>query len=285
MITDIIELNNFIVLIETSVGNEPEVATCRLDDDVVGIAFYASGEVKLEIVGDDDGATLQNRKGVATSFYGNRNVKFVHNIANTEPLRSVSVFSTIRNIQQQPQQERELYTQYLNPLIQPSSSFEVGPTVSMNPEMQTAILKIFNTRYENTARLLFLKSQVTELLSHYFGLLSSEDQPAISHADLEKIQLAREIITQSMDKPPSLNELSRLIGLNSNKLKRNFKELFGVPVFKYLQNERLQKAHQLLSLGEMTVQEVAWFVGYESVSSFSNAFLKKYGFRPSNVKG
>ena len=87
-----------------------------------------------------------------------------------------------------------------------------------------------------------------------------------------------------MDSPPSLSELSRQIGLNSFKLKKHFKELFGVPVFKYLQNERLNRANELLRREDLTVQEVAWDVGYDSLSSFSNAFTKKFGYRPSEVR-
>jgi transcriptional regulator GlxA family with amidase domain len=75
-----------------------------------------------------------------------------------------------------------------------------------------------------------------------------------------------------------------MIGLNSNKLKRNFKELFGIPVFKFLQEERLKKAYELLSASELGVQETAWYVGYESISSFSNAFQKKFGVRPNELK-
>ncbi|MEM6831573.1 MAG: helix-turn-helix transcriptional regulator, partial [Bacteroidota bacterium] len=65
---------------------------------------------------------------------------------------------------------------------------------------------------------------------------------------------------------------------------KDFKALFGVPVFKYLQNERLTKAHKLLQTGNVTIQEAAWQVGYDSLSSFSNAFNEKYGFRPSSVR-
>ncbi|MNR50558.1 Regulatory protein PchR [compost metagenome] len=85
-------------------------------------------------------------------------------------------------------------------------------------------------------------------------------------------------------KPPTISELSRLIGLNSTKLKKNFKELFGIPIYKYIHEERLNKAYELLSQTEKTVQEAAWEVGYESLSSFSNAFQKKFGSRPNEVK-
>lgn len=78
-------------------------------------------------------------------------------------------------------------------------------------------------------------------------------------------------------------KLSRQIGLNTFKLKKNFKEVFGVPVFKYVQQIRLEKAHQLIKTKQLSVQEVAWDVGYESISSFSNAFAKKYGYRPSEL--
>jgi AraC family transcriptional regulator, transcriptional activator of the genes for pyochelin and ferripyochelin receptors len=95
---------------------------------------------------------------------------------------------------------------------------------------------------------------------------------------------AKEILSNNLDAPPSLSELSKKIGLNSFKLKKNFKELFGVPVFKYLQNQRMEKAYELLQGGNVTIQEAAWNVGYDSLSSFSNAFSKKYGFRPSEIK-
>ena len=65
--------------------------------------------------------------------------------------------------------------------------------------------------------------------------------------------------------------------------KTEFKAQFGVPVFKYLQNERLKKAHSLIKNQQKTIQEAAWAVGYESLGSFSNAFEKKFGYRPSQV--
>ena len=100
----------------------------------------------------------------------------------------------------------------------------------------------------------------------------------------EKLYEAKEILSNNLDTPPSLNELSKIIGLNTFKLKKDFKELFGVPVFKYLQNERMNKAHDLIRTNEATVQEAAWHVGYDSLSSFSNAFTKKFGFRPSEIR-
>ena len=123
------------------------------------------------------------------------------------------------------------------------------------------------------------------LLSHFLAIVSQIDiRSEIKNPERQKLYQAKEILSNNIEAPPSLNELSKLIGLNSFKLKKNFIELFGVPVFKFLQHERLNKAHELLMHRNLSIQEVAGLVGYESISSFSSAFLKKFGLRPSEIK-
>jgi AraC family transcriptional activator of pyochelin receptor len=272
MITNLIELSEFVVLIEESDEQEITFSECYFEKDTVGISFYGSGEVELDVNADDKAEKLLNKRGTAISFSGNNRTKFLHTISNIEPLRSISIFCLIENLKKLPHPERDVYENGLKSLLKSESSFEVGPITYMTPEMINIISKIFQNKYEGTAKVLFLKSQVSELLAHFFSLVTAPVKANENKEDTKKIMLAKDIITNNMEKPPSLNELSMLIGMNSNKLKKNFKEMFGIPVFKYLQEERLTKAHSLLRQGEMTVQEVAWFVGYESLSSFSNAF-------------
>jgi AraC family transcriptional regulator, transcriptional activator of the genes for pyochelin and ferripyochelin receptors len=47
-----------------------------------------------------------------------------------------------------------------------------------------------------------------------------------------------------------------------------------------LHDYRLEKARQLLALGEMKVEEVALRVGFDSRSYFASAFRKKFGLNP-----
>jgi len=283
MTTDIVEINNFIVLIEQSNDTKTTFERCNLDDQVLGFSFYGSGNVELTISFGKKVKVVNNSSGIATSFYGNKNVEFTHKISHEKPLQSVSVFSTLNNLNKLPKQEKEIYTNYLKPLLNPKDDYVEGPSFYLTPEMQNAVSKIFNTKYTGTLRKLFLQSQITELLAHFFAHLSKDKKETIKRSEKEKLHNAKEIISNNIAAPPTLSELSKMIGLNNNKLKKNFKGLFGVPVFKYLQNERLTKAHELLYDNEMNIQEVSWFVGYESLSSFSNAFLKRFGYRPSEV--
>lgn len=285
MTRDVLEINNFIVLIEQSIAQETIVEQCGFDEQVIGFSFYGSGNVELAINYEDKTQHYNNTKGIALSFSANNKVKFVHNISNTKPLQCVCVVSSIKNILKLPAQEVEVFSKSLNSLVNPDAPYVEGPIFYMSPEMLTAVDKIFNTSYTGTTRMMFIRSQVMELLAHFFANISSiKLDTDIPDSDRDKLYQAKEILTNNMDAPPSLSELSKLIGLNSFKLKKNFKALFGVPVFKYLQSQRLDKAHALLSNTDMSIQEVAEVVGYESMSSFSSAFLGRFGVRPSEIK-
>ena len=188
------------------------------------------------------------------------------------------------NLKKLPNEEGELFSQMLDQLVNPSDHYVQGPKFYMTPEMQSIVEQIFHNTYEGKTKMMFFRSQITALLSHFFGQLAAMEKQPVKQSEREKLFQAKEILSNNLEDPPSLSELSKQIGLNSFKLKKNFKELFGVPVFKYLQNERMVKAHELLRNQEATVQEAAWHVCYDSLSSFSNAFAKKYGFRPSEIR-
>lgn len=284
MTRDIIDINDFTILVEESNSQAVTTDSCTFDEPVIAVAFYGSGNVDLTVEYGKKRKEFSHTKGIALSFYADEQVAFAHRISASKPLQCIVVATAVRNLQKLPNNEGEIFAQLLNQLVNPSDHYVEGPQFYMTPEMQNAVEQVFNIRYQGKTKMMFFRSQMTALLSHFFGQLSEMKPEVIKEEEREKLNQVREILSGNLENPPSLTELSRLIGLNSFKLKKNFKELFGVPVFKYLQNERLMKAHELLRNSDVTIQEAAWHVGYDSLSSFSNAFSKKYGFRPSEIK-
>ena len=284
MTRDIIDINDFTVLIEESTANETTIDSCTFDEPVIAVAFYGSGNVDLSVKYGKKQKDFSHTKGLALSFYANEQVEFIHTVSATKPLECIVIATALRNLQKLPNEEGEIFSQLLQQLVDPIDHYVEGPQFYMTPEMKVAVDQVFNIQYEGKTKMMFFRSQMTALLSHFFGQLSDMKEEVIKEAEREKLYQAKEILLSNLETPPSLSELSKQIGLNSFKLKKNFKELFGVPVFKYLQNERLTKSYELLSKGDVTIQEAAWHVGYDSLSSFSNAFAKKFGFRPSEIK-
>lgn len=284
MTRDIININDFIILVEEASSTEPTVDTCTFDEPVIAVALYGSGNVDLNVNYNNSNRQYSHTKGLALSFYADEKVAFRHAVSVEKPLECIVIATSPRNLKALPQEEGELFAEMLQELVHPSDHYVEGPRFYMPPSMQQAVDQVFHNNFSGKTRMMFFRSQVTTLLAHYFGELANVPEDSIPANEREKLEMARSILLNQMDSPPSLSEISKQIGLNTFKLKKNFKELFGAPVFKYLQNERLNKAHELLRSRDVSIQEAAWQVGYDSLSSFSNAFTKKFGMRPSEIR-
>ncbi len=101
--------------------------------------------------------------------------------------------------------------------------------------------------------------------------------------DRERLLFARDYLIKHIENPPSLPELSRLAGINEFKLKNGFKELFGLPVFAWLADYRLETARTELLKNERTITEIAFELGFSSPQHFSMAFKKKFGVPPGQI--
>ena len=284
MTRDTININDFIILVEEAQTDKVVIDSCRFEEPLIAVALYGSGNVHLSMNFGEEKKQYEHTKGLALSFYADETVECVHTVSSEKPLQCLVIATAPRNLQKLPNGEGELFTDLLKQLVNPTAPYVEGPRFFMTPEMQHIVQNIFNNQYEGKAKMMFFRSQITALLSHFFWQLSTMQDSAINSVERKKLLQAKEILSDNLDAPPSLTELSKQIGLNTFTLKKEFKELFGVPVFKYLQNERMTKAHELISSKSATVQEAAWHVGYDSLSSFSNAFTKKFGFRPSEIK-
>lgn len=284
MTRDIIDINDFTILVETADSDKVIKDACSFDEPVIAVAFYGSGNVDLQMQYVGKTRDFSYTKGLALSFYADEKVICEHTVAANKPLECIVIATATRNLENLPNQEGEIFSDMLNELVNPSDHYVEGPSFFMNPEMQQIVDSVFSNTYHGKTKMMFFRSQMTSLLSHFFGQLAEAPSKSVNNTQREKLEMARAILADNLDNPPSLSELSRLIGLNTYNLKKDFKEMFGLPVFKYLQNQRLTTAHDLIRKNEATVQEAAWQVGYDSLSSFSNAFAKKFGYRPSQVK-
>lgn len=82
----------------------------------------------------------------------------------------------------------------------------------------------------------------------------------------------------------TLESVGTAMGFAERTLSRLFLASLDVSFFQYLKLVRMTKAMQKLLETELTVSEIAYEVGYDSISSFSNTFLKMTGQRPSTFK-
>ncbi|TIH12829.1 AraC family transcriptional regulator [Marinifilum sp. JC120] len=159
-----------------------------------------------------------------------------------------------------------------------------------NPAKQHLLTQIIQCQYEGGLRKLFLESKVMDLLSiqlHDYIKSETNTHPAsqpLRPDDVERIREASNFLISDLENPPSLRELAIHVGINERKLKNGFRQVYDTSVFGYFREFRMQKAYELLQQGNQNVTEVAYVIGYQNLSHFSNAFRKRFGLLPKHFQ-
>jgi AraC-like DNA-binding protein len=154
----------------------------------------------------------------------------------------------------------------------------------ISPSMAIVLNQMFHYNLNPSIKNLYYKGKGYELLSLFFN--RNEDPNAeqcpflIDEENILKIKKAKDVIIANMAEPPSLEELSNLVGLNLKKLKMGFKQIYGDTVYGFLFEHKMNYARQLLDSGSYNVNEVGLKIGYSTGSHFIAAFKKKFGTTP-----
>lgn len=158
----------------------------------------------------------------------------------------------------------------------------------INIPIQHVINQIINNQYSKGMQELFLLSKSIELLVLSAETCMNAENRAETYiktkGDKEKIIAARDLINEKLKEPPSLSQISQLVGLNEYKLKKGFKEVFATTVFGYLNDQRLGLALNNLRDTQKTAAEIAYELGYATPQHFNNAFRKRFGITPNSVR-
>lgn len=88
---------------------------------------------------------------------------------------------------------------------------------------------------------------------------------------------------QELGKAPSLTELAKLCNLSVRQLSRGFRVSRGCSIGHYVEQSRVEQAKRLLISGN-SVKEVAYSLGFASLSSFSYAFRRATGACPRQFR-
>jgi AraC-like DNA-binding protein len=177
----------------------------------------------------------------------------------------------------------------LQPLIRRSDQQYYERHGKTTSAMQMVLQQLLDCQYQGNTKRVYLESKVWELMVlvvDQFLESQTETQTVdttskmLNTEDIERIHYASEILLAQLDQPPSLMELARMVGINDNKLKVGFKQVFNTTVFGYLHDCRMERSRQMLADGQLTVTEAAKAVGFANRGYFAASFRRKFGVNP-----
>lgn len=100
------------------------------------------------------------------------------------------------------------------------------------------------------------------------------------HSQVQQIKQIKEYLLNHLDNPPTLSQIAKMFNINIQHLKTRFKSVYGMPVYGFVLNAKLEQAHYLLYQHQYSVKEAACAVGYHNTSQFISAYKKKYHNTP-----
>jgi two-component system, response regulator YesN len=135
----------------------------------------------------------------------------------------------------------------------------------------------FTYKIEETNQLSVLQNLAKEMVIEYCDLVMSSSLSKYSKV----IQKVIEYLVTHYNQPLNINELANSCLTHPSHLSRKFNQETGLSITAYLQKVRINKAKYLLGNETMSIEEIAWLVGYEDSSYFSRVFKKETGLTPS----
>lgn len=157
------------------------------------------------------------------------------------------------------------------------------------PAIHKCVSDLMNCTYNGAMKRLYMESKAMEFIALFgesdgYGIVG--ENHFLRRDDISKLNLARDLVVHHFEQPMSIQELSRKVRLNEFKLKKGFRELFGMTIFELVRKQRMEKALWYMEVERLNVGETAVAVGYSNVSNFTTNFRKHYGCNPGEyLKG
>jgi len=103
-------------------------------------------------------------------------------------------------------------------------------------------------------------------------------------AEPRDIWKARRFIEEHAHEQLSLGRVASAVGINATHLSEKFKHVTGIKFVDYVARTRFEKARELLEDVDLRISEVAFTVGFQSLSQFNRVFKILSGKSPSEYR-
>jgi AraC-like DNA-binding protein len=149
-------------------------------------------------------------------------------------------------------------------------------------ELHDRVLQLTNYNFDKLHDKLKLEGLIYEVMSYVVESFK-DSNPKLDRNYFKAMDDFCKVILEEPFSPPSKTILAQNIGMSESQFYKVFKSIYGISPNQFMIDNKLLAARTLLETEDISVKEVAFRCGYESVSSFSRVFKKRFGFRPGEI--
>ena len=167
-----------------------------------------------------------------------------------------------------------------------AENFNIEPLDSKYRQWMRTVLEVDEN---HPLRSTVIQNRIMLMVERFFThLYDKMHNPAfripLSQEDINRVMQIESILTKDIfQQAPSIQQLAKMVSISESKLKKDFKTMYGSPIYEYYQKARMQAAQEKLLTRRFSVKEVAMELGYSNLSNFTIAFKKEFGVLPSQL--
>ena len=157
--------------------------------------------------------------------------------------------------------------------------FDLPCAESIKEQIYEMIYACRNNQLPNEIR---LSEKLYALLISFLDGSSDENHTGMS--DDERIEAAMHFIERNYELNISLEDAAQYVNMSKYHFSRLFKKSCGYSPYDFLILPRLTRAKFLLKTTDLPIKVIAQNVGYQSVTTFTNAFTERVGISPTRFR-
>jgi AraC-like DNA-binding protein/ligand-binding sensor protein len=133
------------------------------------------------------------------------------------------------------------------------------------------------SQYAGVVRLLVIFGKHLSLVANQIALREADSESPL-------VRRARAYIAGHLEDPVSLDEIAKAMHVSTFYFCKMFKKATGLTFTDYLGRVRVEKAKSLLLNPHLRVSEIAYMVGFQSLTHFNRVFRHLTGESPSHFR-
>ncbi len=114
--------------------------------------------------------------------------------------------------------------------------------------------------------------------------LSRLRSTVLDAAEPAALQRATRFVESNIHRRVALADVARHAGISVRTLQNLYRNFHGVSASAFIKEQKMQRVHQMLSTGDVSVYQAADAIGYSSPHNFSRDFRERFGYAPSDVR-
>jgi len=132
-------------------------------------------------------------------------------------------------------------------------------------------------QHESIVKLLTIFAQHLSLISNQIVVQEQNSEPPF-------IARAKQFINDNQGEELSLNQVAKAVNMSSFYFCKKFKKVTGINFTEYITRVRIEKSRNLLLNPNLRVSEIAYEVGFQSLTHFNRMFKRVLGSSPTDYR-